>query len=233
METILIVDDDAHIREILRYKLVEAGYKTIEAGNGSEAIEQFTNLAPDLLILDIMMPEMDGSEVCREIRQPSTTPIIFLSSKDDEIDRIVGLELGGDDYVTKPFSPHEVVVRVKGILRRVKTINALPADSEPREENELTHGQLRLDLDRYTTYWGQEEVVLPATGFNILKTLMSRPTKVFTREELMDGAYNDRRIVSDRTIDSHMRTIRKKFADVGGDPIENRRGVGYIMTACD
>jgi two-component system OmpR family response regulator len=115
----------------------------------------------------------------------------------------------------------------------VKTINALPADSEPREENELTHGQLRLDLDRYTTYWGQEEVVLPATGFNILKTLMSRPTKVFTREELMDGAYNDRRIVSDRTIDSHMRTIRKKFASVGGDPIENRRGVGYIMTACD
>jgi len=233
METILIVDDDAHIREILRYKLAEAGYTTIEAGNGSEAIEQFTNLAPDLLILDIMMPEMDGTEVCREIRQTSTTPIIFLSSKDEEIDRIVGLELGGDDYVTKPFSPREVVARVKGILRRVQTINALPADSEPREKSELTHGQLRLDLDRYTTYWAQEEVVLPATGFNILKTLLSRPTKVFTREELMDGAYNDRRIVSDRTIDSHMRTIRKKFADVGGDPIENRRGVGYIMTACD
>jgi two-component system OmpR family response regulator len=240
METILIVDDDAHIREILRYKLVEAGYKTIEAGNGSEAIEQFTNLAPDLLILDIMMPEMDGTEVCREIRQTSTTPIIFLSSKDEEIDRIVGLELGGDDYVTKPFSPREVVARVKGILRRVQsisasaeTINALPVDSESMDENELTHGYLRLDLDRYTTYWDQEEVVLPATGFNILKTLMRRPTKVFTREELMEGAYNDRRIVSDRTIDSHMRTIRKKFASVGGDPIENRRGVGYIMTACD
>ena len=162
METILIVDDDAHIREILRYKLVEAGYKTIEAGNGSEAIEQFTNLAPDLLILDIMMPEMDGTEVCREIRQTSTTPIIFLSSKDEEIDRIVGLELGGDDYVTKPFSPRELLERVKAVLRRSSSRNLKSSSKR------VVKGPLDIDQERHEVRIEGRVVFFTATEFNLL-----------------------------------------------------------------
>src|SRR5210317_1703372 len=118
MQTILIVDDDAHIRQVLHFALEKAGYKLVEAENGQQALQGFQEHAPDLIVLDIMMPEMDGTDVCREIRKTSEVPIVFLSSRDDEIDRILGLELGGDDYITKPFSPRELVARVKAVLRR-------------------------------------------------------------------------------------------------------------------
>ena len=231
MDTILVVDDDPHIREVLRFALGKAGYTTVEASDGCGAIAKFKQVAPDLVVLDVVMPEMDGTQVCREIRQDSATPIIFLSSRDEEIDRVLGLELGGDDYVTKPFSPREVVARVGAILRRLKQPAAKTSGSASLPA--LQHGNLRIDSDGFKAYWGELEITLTVTEFNILSTLARRPGKVFTRDELMEGAYEDSRYVSDRTIDSHVRRIRKKFMARGGDPIETRRGVGYILTACD
>ena len=234
METILIVDDEPNIRDVLRWPLTEAGFNVAEASDGNEAIEQFTAVDPDLLILDIMMPEMDGTDVCRKIRQTSDVPIIFLSAKAQDIDKIIGLEIGGDDYVTKPFEPQVVVSHVKAMLRRIRIIHSRMNSSEPIQKNELAHNRLRLDLDSLDTYWDQDKVTLAATGFNILKTLMSQPNKVYSRTQLMDSAYSDHRIVSERTIDSHLRTIRKKFQDMGADnPIETRSGFGYTMAACD
>jgi len=231
---ILIVDDDPHIREVLRFALEKAGFRTTEAQDGVEAVEAFDAWKPDLIILDILMPEMDGTEVCKAIRLRSDVPIIFLSSKDEEIDRVLGLELGGDDYVTKPFSPRELVARVKAVLRRLveKTKRPTETGRTPKTPDVLTHGLLRLDLDRYQASWDDSEVVLTVTEFGILRTLMAFPGKVFTRDELMDGAYSYDNIVTDRTIDSHVRRVRSKFAAVGGNPVETAHGIGYKLGPC-
>ena len=228
--TILIVDDDPHIREVVRFALSKAGLTVIEASDGAEALRRFADASPDLIVLDILMPEMDGTDVCRQIRALSSIPIIFLSSRDDEIDRIVGLELGGDDYMIKPFSPRELVARVRAVLRRTKA--AQRASSAAQEARTTEHGQLKLDLDRFQAFWGDSEVVLTVTEFGLLRTLMGYPGKVFSRDELMDGAYSYDNIVTDRTIDSHVRRLRRKFAAVGGEPIETVHGVGYKLGAC-
>ena len=231
---ILIADDDPHIREVVRFALENAGFSTAQAANGRETIEQFLSVSPDLVILDIVMPEMDGTEVCRRIRVQSTTPIIFLSSRDEEVDRIVGLELGGDDYVTKPFSPRELVARVKAVLRRGENPEAAAgsAEKEAHAQKILTHGDLELDLDRFQARWVGDTVALTTTEFGILRTLFSYPGKVFTRDELMDSAYNYDNIVTDRTIDSHVRRVRRKFAAIGVDPIETVHGFGYRLGSC-
>lgn len=229
MHTILVVDDDPHIREVVCFALDKAGFRTLEAEDGHRAIERYIAQTPDLVVLDIMMPEMDGTDVCRKIRQDSSTPIIFLSSKDDEIDRIVGLELGGDDYVAKPFSPRELVARVRAVLRRSAEVAARSKSDEPRE---LRHGGVHLDLEAFKAYWQGIEVVLTVTEFGVLRTLMERPGKVLSRDRLMDGAYDLNRIVSDRTIDSHVRRVRAKFSAVGGEPIETVHGVGYKLGVC-
>ncbi len=229
-ETILIVDDDAHIREVIRYALSNAGYKTCEAGNGKECLSIFEEETPNLIILDILMPEMDGTEVCKEIREKSRTPIIFLSSRDDEIDRIVGLELGGDDYVTKPFSPRELVARVKAVLRRGQ--QSIDSD-KTADDTSLSYGKLVLDQQRFLVFWADHEVILTATEFALIKTLLNNPGRVYTREDLMDRAYDHGTLVTDRTIDSHIRKIRSKFSNVGGDPIQTVRGVGYKLGSCE
>jgi len=181
------------------------------------------------VVLDIVMPELDGTEVCKALRRVSAVPIVFLSSRDDEVDRILGLELGGDDYVTKPFSPRELTARVRAILRRGKGEAPDPvASGEPRIE----HGRLRLNLDRYTAFWQDQEVVLTLTEFGILRTLLGHPGKVFNRDQLMDGSYQDYRVVSDRTIDSHVRRVRAKFKALGADPIETLHGIGYRLGTC-
>ena len=230
-QTILIVDDDSHIREVVRFALAKAGFRTAEAGDGREALAAFDRVAPDLVVLDIIMPEMDGTDVCRELRARSRVPIVFLSSKDEEIDRVVGLELGGDDYVTKPFSPRELVARVRAVLRRAgePAAPAAPAEGRP---NVLVHGKLRLDLDRFQAFWQGTEVVLTVTEFGVLRTLLGYPGKVYSRSELMDRAYNEHTVVTERTIDSHVRRVRRKFADAGGDPIETVHGVGYKLGPC-
>jgi two-component system OmpR family response regulator len=240
-QLILIVDDDANLREIVRFALEKEGYASVQAADGKQALAVFAERQPTLVILDIMMPEMDGTEVCRQIRKTSELPIVFLSSKDDELDRILGLELGGDDYITKPFSPRELAARVKSILRRAAARSAAAqAAAQPRAAPPagadaaadcMRHGELRLDLTTFKGYWQDREVVLTAMEFGLLKALMSHPRKVFTRDELMTRAYDDNTVVSDRTIDSHVRRIRRKFSQVGLDPIETVTGFGYKMAS--
>jgi two-component system OmpR family response regulator len=229
---VLIVDDDPHIREVVRFALDKSGFRTIEAGDGKEALALFLQRDPDVIILDIMMQEMDGTDVCRAVRSRSGVPIIFLSSKDDEIDRIVGLELGGDDYVTKPFSPRELAARVKAVLRRGVADGAVNPGGPAKAAGVMRHGRLVLDPDRFQASWGEINVDLTVTEFGILRTLMGYPGKVFSRDELISGAYSYDNHITDRTIDSHVRRIRRKFDAVGGVPVETAHGVGYKLGPC-
>jgi two-component system OmpR family response regulator len=231
---ILIADDDPHIREVVRFALEKAGFATAQAADGRETIEKYLSVHPDLVVLDIVMPEMDGTEVCRQIRLQSATPIIFLSSRDEEVDRIVGLELGGDDYVTKPFSPRELVARVKAVLRRAENIQSAGDQAEKRvyPDKILRHGCLELDPERFEAHWDGKPVVLTTTEFGIVRTLLSYPGKVFSRDELISSAYTYENIVTDRTIDSHVRRVRRKFARTGADPIETVHGLGYRLGPC-
>jgi two-component system, OmpR family, response regulator len=233
---ILVVDDDAHIREVMRFALEHAGYLVEEAADGRTAVAQVERARPALMVLDIMMPEMDGTEVCRTLRSGAAArpyiPIVFVSSRDEEIDRVVGLELGGDDYLGKPFSPRELVARVRAILRRGAALAAAGRDTAAQRARPgavLRHGPLQLDLDGWAAFWDEREVVLTATEFGILRTLAQRPGKVFSRAELMEGAYAEDNVVSDRTIDSHVRRVRQKFAAAGGDPVDTVHGVGYQL----
>lgn len=237
---ILVVDDDAHIRQVLRFSLEQAGYEVVEAENGVVGLERFGECGPDLVILDVMMPEMDGTEVCRQIRRVSDVPVLFLSSRDDEIDRVVGLELGADDYVAKPFSPRELVARVKAILRRVgSSVGGSAGDSvvekvveKEVEGKRIVHGVLELDLDLYRAIWRGTKVVLTQREFELLRVLLGYPGKVYSRDALMNAAYDMGTFVSDRTIDSHIRRLRAKFEAVGGSPIETVHGVGYRLGNC-
>lgn len=234
MSTVLVVDDDGHIREVVRFALERAGYSVVEAADGAQALGQFEAQTPDVIVLDILLPEMDGLEVCRRIRampKGRTVPIIFLSSRDDEFDRVLGLELGADDYVTKPFSPRELTARVKARLRRsgggVLDPNAGAANAAGEDTTTTAHGLLRLDSERHRAFWGDSEVQLTATEFALLAALLGRPGKVYTRTELVERAYGLGYSVTDRTVDSHVRRIRQKFGEFGGDPVETVYGVGY------
>jgi two-component system, OmpR family, response regulator len=233
-KTILIADDDANILEVAGFALRKAGFAVVSARNGLHALDIFKTFHPDLIILDIMMPEMDGTDVCKYIRAHSHVPIIFLSSKDDEIDRILGLELGGDDYVTKPFSPRELVSRIKAIFRRMdqmtdSSINSIAIAEAGRI---LVHGKLKLDLDRCQAFWDDAELTMTATEIGIMRTLLGFPGKVYTRGELIDRAYDSATVVSDRTVDSHIRHIREKFKRLGAEPIETVHGIGYKICSC-
>lgn len=222
MEKVLVVDDDPHIRDVVCFALRRSGYQPLTAGDGLAALDVAAREMPALVILDILMPELDGTEVCKRLRKGSDVPIIFLTSKDEEVDRVLGLELGADDYVVKPFSPRELVARVKTVLRRKG-----PAISEQR----LVRGRLVVDLEAIEARWDGAEVPLTATEFALLKAIAAQPRRVFTRENLMAASYAGARFVSDRTIDSHVRHIRAKFQSAGGDPIETVHGVGYRLAA--
>jgi two-component system OmpR family response regulator len=218
---ILIVDDDAHIREVVRFALERSGYQTVEAAGGHDALARFREHAPDLVVLDIMMADLDGTEVCRVLRSQGSTPILFLSSKGDEVDRIVGLELGGDDYLTKPFSPRELVARVRAVLRRAQE-PALPARL-------LRWGALCLDTERCEVTVEERALALTLTELGILRTVLLRPGRVFSRDDLMRFAYSEPTVVEARTITSHVRRLREKLAEAGVDPIETVFGLGYRL----
>ena len=222
MQTILVADDDPHIREVVCFALDKAGFRTIEASDGVAALAQHASHDPDLIVLDVLMPEADGISVCNQIRATSQVPIVFLSSRDEEVDRIVGLEIGADDYIVKPFSPRELVARVRANLRRVD------ADREQRE-HVLRVGDLTVNSDRYEARWQDAPLGLTQTEFALLATLASHPQKVFSRDALMRGAYDARRVVSDRTIDSHIRRLRDKLRDAGAPGIQTVHGVGYRL----
>ncbi|WP_314951041.1 response regulator transcription factor [Bradyrhizobium cosmicum] len=227
---ILIVDDEAHIREVVRVALKKAGMDVIEARDGKEALARFAADRPDLIVLDIGMPEFDGLDVCREVRKGSDVPILFLSARDEEIDRVLGLEIGGDDYVTKPFSPRELVARVNVILRRLG-----PRNGEIKAgPTALSQGGLLIDPEQHVASFAGTPLKLTAIEFGILRAFLTRPSSVFNREQLMRAAYQLNIQVSDRTIDSHIRNIRAKLAALNCENvIETIHGVGFKLGRCE
>jgi len=227
--SILIVDDDPHIRQLLAFALGKAGFATREAEDGEAALAAIAQARPDLVVLDINLPRLNGLEVCRRVRAEGELPILFLSSRDDEIDRILGIELGADDYVVKPFSPREVTARVAAILRRTASRPTPPA----AEGEKLVRGRLSLDAEAWRASWEGAEATLTVTEFGILKALAGAPSKVFSRDAIIDHLHGPGFAVTDRTIDSHVRNLRAKFARLGGhDVVETRAGVGYRLGPC-
>jgi two-component system OmpR family response regulator len=221
---VLIVDDEKRIREVVEYALQKDGYRVSSVADGQDALLAVERDRPDLVVLDVMLPGLDGLSVCRKIRALHQTPILFLSARADEVDRIVGLELGGDDYLVKPFSPRELVARVRAVLRRFEAATGEP---RPPVTRALCHGQLRLDLERHEASFAEQRVQLTATEFAVLAALLERPGVVLSRAQLLQRAYADDLHVTERTLDSHVRRIRAKFRGLGGDPIQTVHGVGY------
>ncbi|WP_250655618.1 response regulator [Alkalimarinus coralli] len=216
---ILIVEDEPKLAAIESDYLTQSGYNTSIISNGMDVVPFVKQTPPDLILLDLMLPGKDGMEVCKEIRQFSNTPIIMITARVEEIDRLLGLELGADDYICKPFSPREVVARVKAVLRR----------SQPATDTSALSNTLSLDESRYKALIKNEEVSLTAVEFQLLSKLFSAPGRIYSREQLMDHIYSDHRVVSDRTIDSHIKKIRKKIAEVCPEKelIHSVYGVGY------
>jgi len=226
--TILVVDDDPQIRDVLGVAFARAGFRTLMARDGAEGLRHAAAQTPDLAVLDIGLPEMDGLELCKAIRRNSDMPILFLTARDDEVDRILGLELGGDDYVTKPFSPRELVARVRAILKRSGTGTAAAAEGRA-----LHHGIVTLTPDAHSCRVNDAAVTLTATEIAILAKLIARPSQVFSRPALVDAIWGPGMVVSDRTLDSHLRNLRSKLSAAGcADAIETLHGVGLRMGPC-
>ncbi|MGU3400124.1 response regulator transcription factor [Brucellaceae bacterium D45D] len=227
-QTIALVDDDRNILTSVSIALESEGYRVETYTDGASALDGLMARPPNLAIFDIKMPRMDGMELLRRLRQKSDLPVIFLTSKDDEIDELFGLKMGADDFITKPFSQRLLVERVKAVLRRVAARDgtAKPAGQQAKS---LERGQLVMDQERHTCTWKGEPVTLTVTEFLILHSLAQRPGVVKSRDALMDAAYDDQVYVDDRTIDSHIKRLRKKFKEVDDsfEMIETLYGVGY------
>ena len=228
MPTIALVDDDRNILTSVSIALEAEGYRIQTYTDGASALDGLKQNPPDLAIFDIKMPRMDGMELLRRLRQKSDLPVIFLTSKDEEIDELFGLKMGADDFIRKPFSQRLLVERVKAILRRAGARDAT-ATVHTEDAKALERGLLRMDPERHTCTWKGEPVTLTVTEFLILQSLAQRPGVVKSRNALMDAAYDDEVYVDDRTIDSHIKRLRKKFnqVDVDFDMIETLYGVGY------
>ena len=225
--SIALVDDERSITSSLRLALEAEGYKVRTYNDGASALEALSEEPVDIAVIDIKMPKMDGMELLRRIRQKSDMPVIFLTSKIEEIDELFGLKMGADDYISKPFSQRLVVERVKAVLRRTQAKDGQPTAVEAARL--LERGKLKLDPERHTCHWDNKPVTLTVTEFLILQALAMRPGVVKTRDALMDAAYDDQVYVDDRTIDSHIKRLRKKFKQVDDDcdVIETLYGVGY------
>ncbi|MEB2845267.1 response regulator [Rhizobiales bacterium RZME27] len=236
MQTIALVDDDRNILTSVSIALEAEGYRVETYTDGASALDGLTARPPQLAIFDIKMPRMDGMELLRRLRQRSDIPVIFLTSKDEEIDELFGLKMGADDFITKPFSQRLLVERVKAILRRSANREAAAAggaagtkSADQQAARTLERGQLAMDQERHTCTWKGEPVTLTVTEFLILHSLAQRPGVVKSRDALMDAAYDEQVYVDDRTIDSHIKRLRKKFkmVDDDFDMIETLYGVGY------
>jgi two-component system response regulator ChvI len=234
MATIALVDDDRNILTSVSIALEAEGYKVETYTDGASALDGLLQRPPQLAIFDIKMPRMDGMELLRRLRQKSDLPVIFLTSKDEEIDELFGLKMGADDFITKPFSQRLLVERVKAVMRRVASREAAAAGAVPSkpgavQTKSLERGQLAMDQERHTCTWKGLPVTLTVTEFLILHALAMRPGVVKSRDALMDAAYDEQVYVDDRTIDSHIKRLRKKFkmADDDFDMIETLYGVGY------
>ena len=228
MPSIALVDDDRNILTSVSMVLEAEGYDVETYTDGASALLALTQSPPDLAILDIKMPRMDGMELLRRLRLKTDVPVIFLTSKDEEIDELIGLRMGADDYVRKPFSQRLLVERIRAVLRR-RAANE-DANLERTESEKIIHrGKLEMDPMRHSSVWDGKPVTLTVTEFLILHALSQRPGFVKSRDQLMDAAYDDQVYVDDRTIDSHIKRIRKKFRYVDGEfnSIETLYGVGY------
>ncbi len=225
--TIALVDDDRNILTSVSIALEAEGYKVRTYNDGAEALRHLTQQMPDLVILDIKMPRLDGMETLSRLRRVSHVPVIFLTSKDEEIDEVLGLKMGADDYITKPFSQRLLIERIKAVLRRAEANK--PGAEETASDKLITRGPLVLDPARHRCTWNGQDVTLTVTEFLLLEALAQRPGHVKNRDQLMDAAYDDNVYVDDRTIDSHIKRLRKKFKAVDDDfdAIETLYGVGY------
>ena len=223
MASILVVDDDAHIREVARFALARAGHTVELATDGEQAHARIQRGGLDLVVLDVLMPELDGFALCRRLRAEHRIPIVFLSSRGEEVDRVLGLELGADDYLTKPFSPRELVARVAAVLRRTATEH-MPA---PKPVLEL--GEVAIDRDRHAVTVAGAPLDVTATELRLLATLALHRGRVLSRAQLIANAYGDEHHLSERTIDTHIRNLRAKLAAAGvrEDVVETVHGVGY------
>jgi two-component system OmpR family response regulator len=209
---ILVVDDEARIREVVEYALDREGFRVTLAADGQEALAIAERDDPDLVVLDVMLPEIDGLEVCRRLRRTSRAPVLFLSSRAEEVDRIVGLELGGDDYLTKPFSPRELVARVRAVLRRFDDAVALASGPQVAVEETravLRHGRVAIDRERHEARCDDALVDLTRTELGLLAALIERPGVVLSRAQLMEKGHGDGTVITERTIDTHVRRIRR------------------------
>ncbi len=221
---LLVVEDDPHIADVIEYALAAEGYRVRRTNRGADAIARCTGPEPpDIVVLDVGLPDMDGFEVCRTIRRTSDLPILFLTSRSDEINRVVGLEIGGDDYLTKPFSPRELVARIKVIRRHLTALRRHDATPPP---DILRHGPIELNRIRFQATCGGELLALTRQEFRLLELFAGSPGRVFTREELLDLAWDDGGAVTDRAIDAHVKTLRRKLGAAAG-LIETVRGIGY------
>lgn len=224
MATILVVDDEEPIQELLRFNLEKEGYQVKVVGDGVEALGQIEKTQPDLVVLDLMLPGMDGLEICRQLRtltKYQDLPVIMLTAKGEEIDKVLGLELGADDYITKPFSPRELLARIKARLRRAK------ASSEGK--GEIRRGDLRLDIERFQVYLNDQEIELTPKEFELLRVLVQNPGKVYSRDELLEHVWGYDFAGDTRTVDVHVRHLRQKIESDPSNPdkIETLRGIGY------
>ena len=229
MQTIALVDDDRNILTSVSIALESEGFRVETYTDGASALDGLLGKPPNLAIFDIKMPRMDGMELLRRLRQKSDLPVIFLTSKDDEIDELFGLKMGADDFITKPFSQRLLNERVRAILRRTAAREIAVKPGAAGAAQTLVRGSLVLDQERHTCTWNEKPVTLTVTEFLILFALAQRPGVVKSRDALMDAAYDDQVYVDDRTIDSHIKRLRKKFksADNSFDMIETLYGVGY------
>lgn len=222
-QLIHIVDDDTHIRDVIRFALSDAGYKTKDAANGNQALVNLGKLPADLIVLDVGMPELDGFQTCKEIRKSSDVPILFLTARNDEIDRVLAFELGGDDYLSKPFSPRELVLRVGAILKRGRQESSTNIIMADLNINEARHSALLKGID----------MGLTAREFKLLNVLANRPDHVFSKTNLMRQVYGETIYVADRTLDSHVRNLRAKARELGCDDIvATVHGIGLKLGTC-
>ena len=232
-KTILVVDDEKMIRNLLNINLTKEGYNVIEAVDGLEAVELATEKKPDLILLDVMIPKLDGLSVCKRIKNTMNVPILMVTAKDSEVDKILGLELGADDYVTKPFSVRELIARIKANLRKIEASSATEQTSADgvKRDNIIKVGVLTLDLDRFEVMVDNKRVDLTLREYEVLKFLASEPGQVVSREVLLEKVWGYEYYGDIRTVDVTLRRLREKIEDEPGDPkyIMTRRGVGYYF----
>lgn len=222
---ILIVDDEKNILDIIRFNLKKEGFDCIEAYDGEQAVEEALSKRPDLILLDIMLPKLDGFAVCKKLRQTLSTPIIMLTAKEEEVDKVLGLELGADDYITKPFSPRELIARIKANLRRIVE------DSAKETGNILKFGPLLIDVDRYEVKRNGEVIELTLREFELVKFLAMQQNQIFSRESLLEKVWGYEYYGDVRTVDVTVRRVREKLENDPANPkyIMTKRGVGYYF----